>query len=130
MPCSAASRLFSAHAEVIPLTWATRNVGHLDFNDPHFVVNYVKQDALLPRPPRLEFHAQGKNVEDPDYWFMPNDSTYADLRWTEHAKLLKELGFIEQPLAKPIKGEISYSGRRGWKVTQELAWALQNLSVN
>ena len=53
-----------------------------------------------------------------------------NLRWTEHAKLLKELGFIEQPLAKPIRGKISYSGRRGWKVTQELARALQNLSVN
>ncbi|MDK4238578.1 hypothetical protein QPX54_06490 [Corynebacterium propinquum] len=112
------------------LNWHTRLVGSLDFSQPHLVVNYAKQDALLPRPPRLEFHARGNNIDDPDHWLIPNDSTYADLRWTDHAKLLKELGFLEQPLAKPISGEISYSGRHGWKITQELAWALQNISAN
>lgn len=112
------------------LPWHTRLVGSLDFSTPYLVVNYAKQDALLPRPPRLEFHARGKDIDDPDHWLIPNDSTYADLRWTDHAALLKEMGFLEEPLAKPISGKISYSGRHGWKVTQDLAWALQNISPN
>lgn len=109
------------------MQWKTRQIGQISAG-VNFLNQYLRDQKVLPTPPSLEYRSGSKVVDNPEYWLTPNDSRYAWLKNTDHARLLTFLGVLKIPGAKPINGEITYRAKTGWSFRQELRWAIQKTS--
>lgn len=109
------------------MQWKNRQIGQIT-KGVNFLTQYLRDQKVLPKPPSLEYRSGSKVVDNPEYWLTPNDSRYAWLKNTDHARFLSFLGVLKIPGAKPINGEITYRAKRGWEFRQELRWAIQKTS--
>lgn len=107
------------------MTWKTRQIGRELSGALPYMIQYLRDQKVLPKPPRLKYQPGTKNIDSPEYWLSPNDSRYAWLANTDHARLLTYMDLLKIPAAKPINGQITYSHKRGWIIEQELRWAIQ-----
>ncbi|MCG7231019.1 hypothetical protein [Corynebacterium propinquum] len=109
------------------MTWKTRTIGQELSGSLNYMMQYLRDQKVLPKPPRLKYQPGTKNIDNPEYWLSPNDSRYAWLANTDHARLLTYMDYLKIPAAKPINGQITYSHKRGWIIEQELRWAIQKI---
>lgn len=109
------------------MRWKTRQINQIT-PGVNFLNQYLRDQKVLPKPPSLEYRSGSKVVNDPEYWLTPNDSRYAWLKDTDHARLLRFLDVLKIPAAKPINGEITYRAKSGWSFRQDLRWVIQKTS--